>query len=87
MVYITSSESCEPKGFVRSWNKVERNYIQEQQLLHSTVTTEHGFCQQNGLERGQVRDLYLNEKMMLVPVCLNGRCCSSGCVGMTFLDE
>ena len=30
-VYIASSESSEPKRFVRRWNKVERKYIQEQQ--------------------------------------------------------
>ena len=29
--YIASSESCEPKRFVRCWNKVEKQYIQEQQ--------------------------------------------------------
>ena len=40
---------------------------------------EHGFCQQNGPERGQVQDWYPNEKMMVVFVCLN-RCCSPGCV-------
>ena len=55
--------------------------------VHSRTTTkfisllqpEHGFCQQNGPERGQVQDWYPNEKMVVVPVCLN-RCCSPGCV-------
>ena len=28
-IYIAFSESCEPKRFVRSWNKVERKSIQE----------------------------------------------------------
>ena len=42
---------------------------------------EHGFCQQNALERGQVQDWYLNEKIVVLLVCLNGRCCSSGCMG------
>ena len=40
--HLASSESCEPEGFVRFWNK----------------------------------------KMVVVPVCLNGRCCYSGCVGI-----
>ena len=35
---------------------------------------EHEFCQQNGLEYGQVQDWHPNKKMMVVPVCLNGRC-------------
>ena len=30
-VYIASSESCQPKRFVRCCNKIERKYIQEQQ--------------------------------------------------------
>ena len=42
----------------------------------------HWFYQQNGPERGQVHDSYLNEKMVVVPVCLNGRCYSSGSVGI-----
>ena len=61
---------------------------QSQKKLYSTTTVksipllqpEHGFCQQNGLECGQVQDWYPNEKMVVVPVCLNGRCCSSGCM-------
>ena len=43
---------------------------------------EHGFCQQNGPERGQVQDWYPNEKMVVVPSCLNGGCCSAECVGI-----
>ena len=43
---------------------------------------EHEFCQQNGLERGQVQNWYPNQKMVVVPVSLNGRCCSSGCMGI-----
>ena len=43
---------------------------------------EHEFCQKNGSERDQTEDRYMNEKMVVVPVCLNGRCCSSGCVGI-----
>ena len=48
-VYIASSDSSKPKRFVRRWKKVERKYIQEQWPL---LQQKHGFCQQNGLERG-----------------------------------
>ena len=49
---------------------------QSQKKLYSTTTVksipllqpEHGFCQQNGLECGQVQDWYPNEKMVVVPV-------------------
>ena len=43
---------------------------------------EHGFCQQNGPESGQLHDWYPNEKMVVVPVYLNGRCRSSGCASI-----
>ena len=38
---------------------------------------EHGFCQKNGSERRQTQDWYLNRKMVVVPFCLNGSCCSA----------
>ena len=43
---------------------------------------EHGFSQQNEPEHGQLQDCYPDEKMMVVPVCLNDRCCYSRCVGI-----
>ena len=63
---------------------------QSSKKVYSRTTTklipllqpEHGFCQQNGPESGQVQDWYPNEKMVVVPVCLNGRCCSSGCASI-----
>ena len=62
----------------QSWKKVySRTTIKSIPLLQP----EHGFCQQNGLERGQVQDWHTNEKMGVVPVCMNGRCCSSGWMG------
>ena len=42
---------------------------------------EHGFCQQNGPNCGQVQDWFPNEKMVMALVCLIGRCYSSGNVG------
>ena len=44
--------------------------------------SKHGFCQNNGSERGQTQDWYPNEKMVVVPVCLNSRCCSLERVGL-----
>ena len=43
---------------------------------------DHGFYQQNGPERGQLQDWYPDKKMVVDLVRLNGRCCSSGCVGI-----
>ena len=34
---------------------------------------EHGFCQQNGPQHGQLQDWYSDEEIVMVPICLNGR--------------
>ena len=47
VIYIASSKSCEPKRFVRRWNRVGKKYIQEQQR-------NHWFFQWNGQECGKV---------------------------------
>ena len=61
VLYIASSESCEGKRFVRCWRKVERKYTattrtskKEEQPNQFNCQPEHGFCQQDKLERGQV---------------------------------
>ena len=58
----------------QSWKKVySRTTTKSNPLLHP----EHGFCQQNGPEHGQLQDWYPDEEIVVVPICLNGRCCSS----------
>ena len=73
---VNLTEIC--SALEQSWKKI-----------YSRVTTksipllqpEHGFCQKICSEQGQTQDWYPNEKMVVVRVCLNDRCCSSGCVG------
>ena len=68
---------------------------QSWKIVYSRTTTksnpllqpEHGFCQQNGPEHGQLQDWYLDEKMLVVPFCLNGRCCSSSALYRINKDE
>ena len=48
---------------------------------------EHGFCQQNGIERVKVQDWHPNEKMMVVFVCLNSRWYSSECMNRINRDD
>ena len=67
-------------------NKRKKLYSRTKTKSVLLLQPEYGFFQQNGSERGQVQDWYPNEKMVVVPVCLNDRCCSSGCVGIV-LDE
>ena len=43
-----------------------------------TFVQDYGFCRQNGPERGQAQDWYLNEK---APVFSNGLCCYSEVLG------
>ena len=47
MICVASSKSCEPKRLVRRWNRVGKKYFQKQQW-------NHGICQWNGQECGQV---------------------------------
>ena len=60
---------------------MKESILKKKNQIIPLLQPEHRFCQQNGLERGQVQDLYTNEKMVVVPVCLNDRYCSSECVG------
>ena len=62
--------------------KLKEIIFKNNHQMNSTVTTEHGFFRQNGLERCEVQVWYPNEKNLVVPVCLTGRCCSSECVGV-----
>ena len=82
-VYIASSESCQPnRDLFGAGTKLKESIFKITTKSIPLLQPEHGFCQQNGSERGQVQYWYLNEKMVVVPVCLNCRCCSSGCVGI-----
>ena len=56
--------------------KLKEIYSRATTKSNPLLQPEHGFCQQNGLERGQLQDWCPDEKMVVTPVCLNGRCCS-----------
>ena len=64
----------------RFWSINEKIYSRTTTKSVPLLQTKLGFCQQIGPERGQL--LHPNEKMEVVPLCLNGRCCYSGCVGI-----
>ena len=58
----------------QSWKEVySRKTTKSNPLLHP----EHGFSQQNQPEHVQLQDWYSDEETVVVPICLNGRCCSS----------
>ena len=65
--------------FKQSWKKV---YSRAKTNSIPLLQPEHGFCQQNRPEGGQAQDWYPNEKMVMIPICLNDGCCSSGFVGI-----
>ena len=81
LVYVASSESSEPKRFVRCWNKVERKHIQKQRPNQFHCYNQNtDFV--NRMDQDVAKYWYPNGKMVAVPVCLNGICCSSRCVGI-----
>ena len=75
--YANQTEICSASE--QSWKKV---YLSATIKSIPLLQPEYGFCQKNGSERGQTQDWYMNEKMAVVPTCLNGRCCSSECMGI-----
>ena len=81
VIYIASYKSCEPKRSVQCWNKIEKKNIQEKQpnQLHdynqNTVFV-------NRMDHNVTKHQYSNEKMVVVPVGLNGRCSYSRCLGI-----
>ena len=77
---IASSESCQPnRNLFGTEAKLKKVYSKAK---IKSIPTEHGFGQNNGSERGQTKDWYPNKKMVVVPVCLNDRCCFLECVGI-----
>ena len=73
-IYIASSESCEIKRFLRCQNKVEKQYIREQQSKEFHCCNQNmGFV--NRMDQNVARYWYPNEKLLVFAVYLNGRCC------------
>ena len=62
--------------------KLKESIFKNNNQIKSTVDPEHGFCQQNGPEHGQLQGWYPDEEIVVVPICLNGRCCFSRCEGI-----
>ena len=80
-IYIASSESCKINRFARCLNKVEKQYIREQHSNQFHCSNQNmGFVKR--MDQNVTKYRYPNEKMLVVPVCLNDRCCYSGCVGI-----
>ena len=82
--YIASSESCQPnRNLFGVGTKLKQSiYLRATTKSIPLLQPEHEFFQKNGPERGQTQDWYPNETIVVVPVSFNGRCCSSGCVGI-----
>ena len=77
-IYIASSESCEPKKFVRYRNKVKKNISKNNNQSSSTVTTTT-WGLSTELTRPWPSISIRMKKMPVVPVYLIGTFCYSGC--------
>ena len=83
VLYIASSESCQAnKNLFSVGTKLKESIFKSSNQINSTVTTRTWVLTKNGSECGQTQDRYPNKKMVVVPVCLNCRCCSSVCAGI-----
>ena len=82
-VYIASSESCQPnRDLFGVGTKLKESIFKSNNQINSTVTTRKRILSAEWMKTFQVQDWYPSKKMVVVPVCLNGRCCSSGCMGI-----
>ena len=59
--------------------KLKESIFKKTTISNPLLQPEHGFCQQNRPEHGQLQDWYPDEKMVVVHVFFNGRCCCSEC--------
>ena len=68
--------------------KLKESIIKNNNQISFTVTTR-AWILSTEWTRTWSSDWYLNEEMVVVPVCLNGRCYFSGCVGnvLTKIDK
>ena len=86
--YVAASKSCQPDRNLFSVRiKLKEVYSRATTKSISQLQPKHGFCQKNISEREQTQDWYPNEKLVVVPVCLNCRCCSSGCLGIDCIKK
>ena len=68
------------RDFLGVGTKLKESIFKNNNKSIPMLQPEHGFRQQYRPECGQLQHWYQDEKMVVVRVCLNGRCCSSGCV-------
>ena len=68
--------------FVVVRTSLKANIFKNKSQINSTITTTTWVLSAEGPERGQLEDCYLDEKIVVVPVCFNGRCCSAACMGI-----
>ena len=82
-VYIASFESCQPnRDLFGVGAKLKKSIFKNNNQINSTVRTRKWILSAEWMRTFQVQDWYPSKKMVVFPVCLNGRCCSSGCVGI-----
>ena len=81
VLYIASSKSCQPnRNLFSAGTKLKESIFNNQ--INSTVTTRTCVLSKEWITRWPSTGLVSNETMVVVPVCFNGRCSSSGCVGV-----
>ena len=82
-LYIASSESCQPnRNLFGLGTKLKECIFKSSNQINSTVTTRIWVLSKEWIRTWPNTGLVSNETMVVVPVCFNGRCYSSGCVGI-----
>ena len=78
-----ASQSCQPnRNSFGVGTKLKESVFQINNQINSTVTTRTWVLSKEWIRTWPKTELVSNETMVVVTICFNGRCCSSGCVGI-----
>ena len=81
VLYVASSESGQPnRNLFDVGTKLKKSIFKSNNQINFAVTTRSWVLSKEWIRTWPNTGLVLNKTMVVVPVCLNGRCCSLGCV-------
>ena len=82
-LYIVSSEFCQSnRNLFRVWKKLNESIFKRNNQINSAVTTRTWVFPKEWIRTWPNTGLVSEWKKVVAPVCLNGKCCSLGCMGI-----
>ena len=87
-IFMDNYFDCLPYN-IRAKRVLNKNRLRKCSVIGDKQPQEKEYghfnqCMTKSMDENVTKYWYPNEKMVVVPVCLNGTCCSSGCVGIAW---